>query len=45
MADSLARLSRLEDAVRVLPGHMRPTTIGQERPWLDLDAREHRLIA
>ena len=45
MADSLARLSRLEDALRVLPGHGRPTTIGDERAWLDLVAREHRLIA
>ena len=45
MADSLARLSRLEDALRVLPGHGRPTTIGEERAWLDLVAREHRLIA
>jgi hydroxyacylglutathione hydrolase len=45
MADSLARLARLGDELRVLPGHGRPTTIGQERPWLDLVAREHRLIA
>jgi hydroxyacylglutathione hydrolase len=45
MADSLARLSRLEDAIRVLPGHRHPTTIGHERPWLDLVAREGRLIA
>ena len=45
MADSLARLARLEDGLRVLPGHGRPTTIGQERAWLDLVAREGRLIA
>jgi hydroxyacylglutathione hydrolase len=45
MADSLARLSGLEDELRVLPGHGRPTTIGEERAWLDLVAREHRLIA
>ena len=45
MADSLARLSRLDDELRVLPGHGRPTTIGEERAWLDLVAREHRLIA
>jgi hypothetical protein len=49
MADSLARLARLArevgEAVRVLPGHGRPTTLGAELPWLDLVAREGRLIA
>jgi glyoxylase-like metal-dependent hydrolase (beta-lactamase superfamily II) len=45
MADSLARLAGLEDGLRVLPGHGRATTIGDERAWLDLVAREHRLIA
>jgi hydroxyacylglutathione hydrolase len=45
MADSLARLARLEDDLRVLPGHGRATTIGEERAWLDLVVREHRLIA
>jgi hydroxyacylglutathione hydrolase len=45
MADSIARLSRLEDALRVLTGHGRQTTIEQERPWLDLVAREGRLFA
>lgn len=49
MADSLARLARLTrevgEAVRVRPGHGRPTTLGAERPWLDLVARDGRLIA
>jgi glyoxylase-like metal-dependent hydrolase (beta-lactamase superfamily II) len=35
MAESLARLAGLEDALRVLPGHGPSTTIGRERPWLD----------
>jgi hydroxyacylglutathione hydrolase len=45
MADSLARLARLPDGVRVLPGHGSRTTIGQERPWLDEVARTGRLPA
>ncbi|HXG40481.1 MAG TPA: MBL fold metallo-hydrolase [Candidatus Limnocylindrales bacterium] len=45
MADSLARLARLDDALRVLPGHGPTTTIGRERPWLDLVARTGRLFA
>ena len=43
IADSLARLSRLEDSVLVLPGHGARTTIGRERPWLDEVARSRRL--
>jgi hydroxyacylglutathione hydrolase len=43
MADSLARLAGLDDAVRLLPGHGPATTIGRERPWLDLVRREGRL--
>jgi glyoxylase-like metal-dependent hydrolase (beta-lactamase superfamily II) len=43
MADSLARLSRLDDAVTVLPGHGPATAIGRERPWLEWVARERRL--
>ena len=35
IADSLARLATLDDALRVLPGHGEPTTIRAERPWLD----------
>ena len=45
MASSLARLSELEDPVRVRPGHGPATTIGRERPWLDLVRREQRLFA
>ncbi len=44
MVDSLARLERLDDDVRVLPGHGRATTIGRERPWLEMVRREGRLI-
>ncbi len=44
MVDSLARLARLEDGLRVLPGHGASTTIGRERPWLELVSRERRLL-
>ena len=40
---SLSRLSRLDDALRVLPGHGPATSIGRERPWLDVVARQGRL--
>lgn len=43
IAASLARLADLEDRVRVLPGHGPTTTIGRERPWLDMVRREGRL--
>ncbi len=43
MVESLARLATLEDALHVLPGHGAETTIGRERPWLELVARERRL--
>ena len=43
MAESIARLAGLDDALRVLPGHGPATTIGAERPWLDLVRREGRL--
>jgi glyoxylase-like metal-dependent hydrolase (beta-lactamase superfamily II) len=45
MAESLARLARLDDRVGVLPGHGPGTTIGRERPWLDLVVRDGRLFA
>jgi len=35
MADSLARLSDLDDRLRVLPGHGETTTIAAERFWLE----------
>ncbi len=43
MAESIARLAGLDDALRVLPGHGAATTIGAERPWLDVVRREGRL--
>ena len=43
MVESLGRLARLEERVRVLPGHGPATTIGRERPWLDLVTAEGRL--
>ena len=45
MAASLARLARLDDHVRVFPGHGAATTIGRERAWLDLVVAEGRLFA
>ena len=45
MAASLARLSGLEDAVDVHPGHGTSTTIGRERAWLELVRDGGRLFA
>lgn len=45
MAASLARLSGLEDAVAVHPGHGSSTTIGRERAWLELVRDGGRLFA
>jgi hydroxyacylglutathione hydrolase len=45
MVDSLARLATLEDPLTVLPGHGSTTTIGRERAWMELVARERRLLA
>jgi hydroxyacylglutathione hydrolase len=45
MVASLARLTELEDATRVLPGHGAATTIGRERSWLELVRDEGRLFA
>jgi hydroxyacylglutathione hydrolase len=45
MATSLARLSELEDAVGVFPGHGGATTIGRERAWLELVRDGGRLFA
>jgi hypothetical protein len=45
MVESLVRLATFDDHVAVLPGHGRPTTIERERPWLELVARERRLLA
>jgi hydroxyacylglutathione hydrolase len=45
MVASLGRLLTLDDAVRVFPGHGGDTTIGRERPWLELVRDSGRLIA
>ena len=45
MVESLTRLSTFEDRLAVFPGHGAATTIGRERPWLELVARERRLLA
>jgi len=43
MVDSLTRLGRLSDDLRVLPGHGRQSTLDEERPWLDQVARSRTL--
>jgi len=43
MVDSLTRLSRLDEDLRVLPGHGSPTTVGREQMWLEMVARDRRL--
>jgi hydroxyacylglutathione hydrolase len=45
MVESLGRLATFDDPLHVLPGHGPATTIGRERPWLELVAREKRLLA
>ena len=45
LAESLVRLLDLEDTVHVLPGHGRETTIGAERPWLELVRDRGALLA
>jgi glyoxylase-like metal-dependent hydrolase (beta-lactamase superfamily II) len=42
MVASLERLSGLDGALRVVPGHG-PRTIAREKPWLELVVRERRL--
>jgi glyoxylase-like metal-dependent hydrolase (beta-lactamase superfamily II) len=43
MVDSLARLATLDVGLTVLPGHGQQTTIGREKPWLELVAQHQRL--
>ncbi len=43
MIESLARLATLEDGLTVLPGHGPQTTIGREKPWLQMVAQERKL--
>jgi glyoxylase-like metal-dependent hydrolase (beta-lactamase superfamily II) len=45
LVESLVRLLDLEDQVHVLPGHGRETTIGAERPWLELVRDRQALLA
>ena len=45
MVESLARLTTLEDPIRVLPGHGPATTIGRERAWMELVRSGRRLFA
>ena len=45
MVASLGRLLTLDDLVHVFPGHGDATTIGRERPWLELVRDSGRLIA
>jgi glyoxylase-like metal-dependent hydrolase (beta-lactamase superfamily II) len=43
MVDSLSRLAALEDGLTVLPGHGPESTIGREKPWLQLVDQHQRL--
>jgi len=45
MAESIGRLATLDDPLRVLPGHGAATTIGRERPWMELVRTGGRLFA
>jgi hydroxyacylglutathione hydrolase len=45
MVESLGRLCGLEEPTRVLPGHGTATTIGRERPWLELVQQQGSLLA
>ena len=45
MVESIARLTGLDDGVSVLPGHGATTTIGHERPWMELVRDGRRLFA
>ena len=45
MVESLSRLLTLDDGVRVYPGHGSDTTIGHERPWLEMVRDSGRLFA
>ena len=45
MVASLTRMLGLEDHVRVYPGHGADTTIGRERPWLEMVRDSGRLPA
>jgi glyoxylase-like metal-dependent hydrolase (beta-lactamase superfamily II) len=44
MVESLVRLTGLEDHIGVFPGHGRSTSVGAERPWLELVRDQGRLL-
>jgi glyoxylase-like metal-dependent hydrolase (beta-lactamase superfamily II) len=44
MVDSISRLATLDPDLAVLPGHGSRTTIERERSWMELVARERRLL-
>jgi glyoxylase-like metal-dependent hydrolase (beta-lactamase superfamily II) len=44
MVASLGRLATLEDRLKVLPGHGAATTIGRERPWMEMVRDQGRLL-
>lgn len=44
MVESLTRLSTLDTDLAVHPGHGRRTSIGREQAWLEMVARERRLL-
>ena len=43
MVESLSRLATLDDGLTVLPGHGGQTTIGREKPWLQMVAQDQKL--
>ena len=45
MVESLARLESLEPHLGVFPGHGPETTVGRERPWMELVRTSGRLFA
>ena len=45
MAESIARLGRLEPGTRILPGHGPATTIEREAAWIELVTAHGRLFA
>jgi hydroxyacylglutathione hydrolase len=45
MVESIGRLASLDDRTAVFPGHGDTTTIGRERPWMELVRDGRRLFA
>ncbi len=44
MYESLSKLIKLSDNVKVYPGHMETTTIGEEKEWITSLLKEQKLI-